>query len=233
MIKRKLPTQIVLELSCSAHRTLGRYIKEGDIWFNQLNPRETPKEIPNKWLIQSTLGLKVWEHENRLPPKHLIITNEDLELAENIKKFYRRLTFDIIAEGESDAFRANIFKIFNSDEITESEIGYIACLPSIYFREKSKDKVKKASMFCDHEYLGIEGSKLFDLDSEILEVNRSRNFDAYNVTAIINNKMATWMSTPELEIGPAVIVRANIKGLNTHQVYNVPVTRLNYVKAAQ
>ena len=232
MDKRKLPTQIVLELACSAHRTLGRYIKEGEVWFNQLNPKETPKEVPNKWLILSTLGLMTdWEKENRLPPKNLIITNEDLQLAVDIRKYYRKLAFDLIAEGES--FRANVFKIFNSEEIVENEIGYLACLPSIYFREKSKDKVKKASMFCDHEYLGIEGSKLFDLDSEILEVKRSKNFDAFNVTAIINNKMATWMSNPELQVGPAVIVRANIKGLNIHQIYNVPVTRLNYVKAAQ
>lgn len=232
MDKRKLPTQIVLELACSAQRTLGRYIKEGEVWFEQLNPRESPKDIPNKWLILSTLGLMTdWERENRLPPKNLVITDDDLQLAVDIRKYYRRLAFDIIAEGES--FKSNVFKIFNSEEIAENEIGFLACLPSIYFRERSKDRVKKASIFCDHEYLGIEGSKLFDLDSEILEVKRSKNYDAYNVTAVINNKMATWMSNPELQVGPAVIVRANIKGLNTHQIYNIPVTRLNYVKAVQ
>ena len=85
----------------------------------------------------------------------------------------------------------------------------------------------------DYYYEFPEGTKLFDLDSEILEVRRSKNYDAYNVTAIICNKMATWMSNPELQVGPAVIVRANIKGLNIHQIYNVPVTRLNYVKVYQ
>lgn len=227
--KTNLPVQTVLELSCSAYRKLGRYIKENEVWFKDLNPKQAPSELPNKLLIQSTLRLFDWT--DRMPPKDLVVTDEDRKLANEIRTFYRRLAFDVIAE--SNSFDSSIFSILNSEEMLENNIGFIAYLPSKYEKEYGRLRVKKTVKSCEEGFLGEIGESFFDLDSEILEVVKSKNFDAFNVTAIINNKMCSWMSKYQLETGPAVIVKAKVKDHSLHWLHHNSVTRLHYVKAAQ
>ena len=41
------------------------------------------------------------------------------------------------------------------------------------------------------------------------------------------------MSKNELKLGPAVVVKAKVKDHAKHWKHETPVTRLNYVKAAQ
>lgn len=114
-----------------------------------------------------------------------------------------------------------------------NELGFIACLPSTLVRDQAEDRIKKTLKTTDEGYLGEVDDRLFDQDCEILEVTRSKNYDAWNVIGLINNKMASWMSKKELAIGPCVIVRANIKEHSRHWKDHFQVTRLNYVKAAQ
>lgn len=224
-----LSVQTVLELACSAQRKLGRYIKEGDFWFQDMDPKTAPTEMPNKWLIKSTLRLMDWSE--RMPPRDLVITDEDRQLANDIRKFYRKLAFAVIAQENS--FESTIFNLLNKTEMDHSNLGFLACLPSMYFKALATKKVEKASRTCDEEFLGAVGSWIGDLDSEIIEVKRSKNFDAWNIIAIIDNKMATWLSNPELTLGPAVIVKAKIKDYSQHWLHKNSVTRLHYVKAAQ
>lgn len=225
----KLCVQNVLELACSAHRKLGRYIKEGEVWIQNVDPKIPPMDLPNKWLIQSTLRLIDWP--DRMPPKDLVITNEDQQLATDIQTFYRRLAFTVIANDNS--FDSTVFSLLNSAEMDHNNIGFLACLPSMYFKALSSQRIEKAARTCDEEFLGAVGSSVNDLDCEIIGVVRSKNFDAWNITAIIDNKMASWLSNPELTLGPAVIVRAKIKDYSQHWLHKNCVTRLHYVKVAQ
>lgn len=225
----KVPVQTVLELACSAQRKLGQYIKEGSVWFKDLDPRLTPTEIPNKWLIQSTLRLMDWK--DRMPPKDLVITDEDRKLADEIREFYRRLAFSVIAD--NDSFESSVFSLLNSHEMYDNNIGFIAYLPAKYQRDVEQKNIKKHSHFCDEGFLGEVDEWLFDLDSEIINVVKSKNFDAYIITALIDNKMCSWMTKYKLDLGPAVIVKAKVKEHSTHWKFNNSMTRLNYVKAAQ
>jgi hypothetical protein len=81
--------------------------------------------------------------------------------------------------------------------------------------------------------LGEVGSQLKDLDCEILESVKSKNFEGYNISAIINNKMASWLGKENLNLGACVIVKAKIKDHSKHWKHGNDVTRLNYVKAVQ
>jgi len=220
--------QTVLELSCAAHRLNGTYIKEHEILFSKTGNRI----YSNKFLILHTLGLPVWNDKDGLPPRHLKILNEDREMADTIRNYFRRLTFAVI-EGSDNVFDSSIHSILNRDEMDSSETGYVAYLPTKYLHEYSENKVEKTSKTCDNLYLGEPDQTLFDLDSEIVEIRRSKNYDAWNITAIINNKMCSWMTNDTLSFGPAVIIRAKIKEHSRHWKYNNKVTRLNYVKAAQ
>ncbi len=135
-------------------------------------------------------------------------------------------------QGDNE-FQTEVNSLLNSPEVPLNKLGFIVCLPSVYKRDFGQRQIEKKVKQIDEGYLAEVGESLMDLDCEILACQRSKNFEGFNVDAIINNKMASWVSNKELELGPAVIVKAKVKGHQEHWKFKNPVTRLNYVKAAQ
>ena len=188
---------------------------------------------PNRDIMEISIGSKrpAVNTDPLLVPKLVSTNMEDKELADEILKFYKRLLFAAI-DGENQ-FQVTLNSLLNSESIAKNNFGFVACLPSVYKRDYAKTQVEKKVKQADMEYLADIGETLLDLDCEVLAVQRSKNFDAFNVDAIINNKMVSWMSKHELKLGPAVIVKAKVKDHAKHWKHETPVTRLNYVKAAQ
>jgi hypothetical protein len=226
MQPKEFPTQQVLELACAAQRTNGSYIKEAENVYADDGVLMYTKQ-PNKILMLVSLDDRVIIHD----VKALKIEPEDVARAEEIQKYYKRLLFAAI-ENEND-FLTTVNSILNSDTVRENQLGYVACLPSVQLKDYIHNEVKKASRRVDEGFLGNEGDTLKDLDCEILEVIKSKNFEGWNVCAIINNKMASWMSQVELKRGPCVIVKAKVKAQGKHWKHGNDETRLNFVKAAQ
>lgn len=225
------PLQTVLELACAAQRVNGSYVKQSETIFATDNVA-VGRKWPNRSLIAVAIGEDKTVYNDPVFQPTLLNTNmEDRELAESIQKFYRRLAFTAI-EG-TDEFRTTLNSLLNGEEVPANKLGFIACLPSQYFRDYARNRMEKLSKTVDHEYLGNVDTVLFDLDCEIIECQRSKNFDAFNIDAVINNKMVSWMSKQSLKQGPCVVIKAKVKAHNNHWKYNNPVTRLNYVKAAQ
>lgn len=226
--------QEVLELACAAQRVNGEYIKQ-DLYFDFDEENKIQrKKFTNRALMAFALGIdsQMWSEcppENR--PPLIRITQEDKDLADTIRHYFRRLIFSAIADDNS--FESNVNQILNSESIAPNNFGFIACLPSVHQRYIASSKVNKASNTCDASYVGSVGEHIADRDCEIIEVFKSKNFEAFNITAIIDNMMVSWMSKFEPQVGPAVVVRAKIKELSTHYRNSNPVTRLNYVKVVQ
>jgi hypothetical protein len=227
---KTFPTQHVLELACAAQRVNGVYLKEPESVYSNDNIYMYTKQT-NKILMLTTVDSAVWTADPKDAPMPLKILPEDTSQAEEIKTYFKRLLFAAI-EGENE-FQTNINSFLSSENIETKNFGYIACLPSVYARDKAHNKVKKAARQVEEGFLGNEGDRLKDLDAEILEVNKSKNFEGWNICAIINNKMASWMSQSELKCGPCVVVKAKVKAQGKHWKHQNDETRLNYVKAAQ
>ena len=227
---KTFPTQQVLELACAAQRINGSYVKDQEHIFADDGKFMYSKQ-PNKILMLFTLDYRIWNGDPKDSPMPLKIMSEDIAQAEEIKTYFKRLLFAAI-EGENE-FQTNINSFLSSENIETKNFGYIACLPSVYARDKTHNKVKKAARQVEEGFLGNEGDRLKDLDAEILEVNKSKNFEGWNICAIINNKMASWMSQAELKCGPCVVVKAKVKAQGKHWKHQNDETRLNYVKAAQ
>jgi len=228
------PTQQILELACAAQRVNGSYIKTQEVIFSneedgQFKPMYTKQ--PNKILMLVTLDPKFWTADPKDQPYPLKVTQEDKDVAEAIKKHYRKLAFSAVAG--TNEFETSVNSILNSETVPVNHFGYVACLPSLHVRDVMQTNVKKAARDADEGWLGEVGEWVMDLDCEILLVQRSKNFDAWNIDATINNKLVSWMSKAELKTGPCVVVKAKVKDLTTHWKHETPVTRLNYVKAAQ
>ena len=227
---KEFPTQQVLELACAAQRVNGSYVKEGENVYAQDGVFMYSKKT-NKMLMLCTLIPNSWTTDPKDAPMPLKILPEDTAQAEEIKKHFRKFLFSAI-EGENE-FQTSINSILSGDLVKQNQFGYVACLPSVYVRDVAQTKVKRAVRQVEEGYLAEIGSTIKDLDAEILSSVKSKNFEGYNIDAIINNKMVSWMNKTDLNLGPAVIVKAKVKDCNKHWKHQNDVTRLHYVKAAQ
>lgn len=232
---RKFPLQQVLELACAAQRVNKEYVKIDGVVIDRTGSdadfTESDFKYANRTLMCIALGTITVTAETTPRPTLLCTTLADQELANDIQKFFRRLVFNVI--GGADEFTTEINALLSSGEVPTNKFGFIACLPSMYRREYAKVQFEKKMESLEDSYLGNVDTVLLDKDCEIIECNRSKNYAAFNISAIIDNKVASWMSSGELKLGPCVVIKAKVKGHNTHWKYNKSVTRLNYVKAFQ
>jgi hypothetical protein len=227
---KEFPTQQVLELACAAQRINGAYIKEEAPVYSEDGAFMYLKHT-NKIQMLCTLEPAIWTADPKDAPMPLKVLSEDTQLAEDIKKHFRKFMFSAI-EGEND-FQTNINTILTGDMVKQNQFGYVACLPSVYHRDVAQSKVKRAARTVEEGYLAEIGTQLRDMDAEIISSVKSKNFEGYNIDAIINNKMVSWMNKTDLTLGPAVIVKAKVKDCNKHWKHQNDVTRLHYVKAVQ
>lgn len=224
MEPKLIPTQLALELSCAAQRVNGEYLRESDQVYDSEGVHLYSKYSNKTYIINTALGSTVEKVK-------VTVLDEDKALAEQIQKYFRRLIFTAVA-GE-EGFMADLFRILNKPEIATNELGFIACLPSVYERELAKNQMTKLVKTLDNVAIGAPGTTLHDLDCEIVGCKKSKNFDAYNVEAIIQNKLVSWFQKNDVKTGPAVLVKGKIKEARTSYNWRITETRLNYVKIAQ
>lgn len=232
-VPKEFNTQDVLELACAAQTWNKDYLKEMTAVYEDNGSIRFWKQ-PNKTHILYSLGATTIPDgtDPRMMPVKLQITDEDREQAEEIRKYYKRLMFAAV-KGDNE-FLTEVNAILNSETVAANKVGYIACLPSVQKRDASRNNVEKRIRSVESGHVAEVGSNLFDKDCEILESKRSNNFDAFNITAIINNKMVTWFSKVDLKLGACVVIKAKVKDHSKHWKHkDIDVTRLNYVKAAQ
>jgi len=227
---REYPCKQILELACAAQRVNGSYIKEGEAVYDEEGKFLFMKPS-NKSMMLTTLDPLLYKGDPKEAPMPLKVLPEDAELAEQIQSHFRKLMFSAI-EGEND-FLVNINSILNSESVKLNQFGYVACLPSVFKRDFVQTKVKKAAKSVDEGFLADVDEWVRDLDVEIISSVKSKNFEGFNIDAIIDNKMVSWMAKTDLKLGPAVLVKGKVKAHNEHWKHKNDVTRLNYVKVAQ
>jgi hypothetical protein len=222
--------QQVLELACAAQRTNGSYIKEDAPVYSEdgafLYLRHT-----NKMQMLCTLDHRHWTADPKDAPMPLKVLAEDAALAEEIKSYYRRLMFAAV-KGDNE-FQTEVNSILNADTMPKNKMGFVACLPSVYARDKTRNDFKRNIKNCEDHYLGEVDSIVVDKDCEIIECSRSKNFDAYNINAIIQGVLVSWFAKQPASLGPAVLQKAKVKEHRHHWLTKKAETRLNYVKIAQ
>lgn len=221
------PATRVLELACAAQRYNNGYIKANDVIVSS-DGKIMDTKHPNKELMVHSLGES--SHGSDAKPFILYITDNDIQLAADIKKYFRKLMFAAVMNDNEFYTTLNI--MFTNNEVPLNKFGYFAALPSVYVRDYAETQFKKKMDSIDPGYIGAVGDELVDKDCEVLEVFRSKQYDAYNVTAIIDNKLVSWMGK-QVNPGPCVVIKARVKGYSEHFKHNVPLTRLNYVRAFQ
>lgn len=226
------PVLAVLEMACAAQRINQDYIKETTPIYSD-DMKILSYKWANKMLMLTSLYPENYRpvHDGDAPPPLLRITDEDKVLAEDIKKYYRKLMFAAV-KGDNE-FQTEVNALLENGQVPVNKFGFIACLPMVYKRDQAKKLFEKRVKEIEDTYLGMPGEIVLDKDCEILESIRSKHYDAFNILAIIDNKMVSWMGKADLKLGPCVVQKAKIKEHSRHWKNQNKVTRLNYVKAFQ
>ena len=229
-MSKNFPVQEVLELACAAQRINGEYLKESEGVYDSEGKFLYVKNT-NKMLMLITLDPTLWTADPATQPLPLKVTEEDQQQADAVRKYFRKFMFGAIA-GEND-FQTEVNSILSADTVEQRRFGFVACLPSVMERDIKRTEIKRSLRDCDNEALADVDKTVFDLDCEVIEVKRSNNFDAWNINAIINNKIVSWFSKVELKTGPCIVQKAKVKAHGENWITKKVETRLNYVKAAQ
>lgn len=228
---KEFPLQEVLELACAAQRFNNEYLKTTESVFNTEGKFMYMKHA-NKVLVRK--ALKLVDPNNvalEFAPQDIFVEDADREYAIEIQKYFKRLMFAAV-KGDNE-FQMEVNSLLTLAVVPENKIGFIACLPSVYRRDSAANQIEKRLRTLDNEYLAEINSSIFDKDCEILASQRSKNFDAWNIDAIIDNKMVSWFSKVDMKVGPCVVIKGKVKDHSNHWKYKNPVTRLNYIKAVQ
>lgn len=229
MAEKEYEVQKVLELACAAQRVNNGYLKDVDIVYSSDGAAMSYKQT-NKTLISVSIGAQDWVGDHH--PGILKLTRADVEMTEEIRQYYKRLAFTVMANPE-DSFQVEILQLLNTKMMPRVKFGFIACLPSTYLRDKAKNDVAKHLRRIDEGYIADPGEVLDDKDCEIIEAKWNDKFNCWSIMAIIDNRLATWFSKRQLLLGPCVVIKAKVKDHREHWQTKVAETHLNYVKAFQ
>ncbi len=223
------PVQQMLELACAAQRYNNDYCKSNEVMYSN-DGKVMGYKYSNKMLMLFTLDPSRRSDTNPeyLPPV-LTVTEEDKSKVEDIRNYYRRLMFSVMAQPDNE-FLQEIHNLLNKEIMSENKIGFAACLPSTYARDTQRNDVNKILKKCVNSYLGDPDTKLIDLSATVIDCTRSKNFDAFNVLAIVDNKLVSWFSRVPIRLGDLIITSAKIKANSEHWLSKKHETRLNYVK---
>jgi len=223
------PVQQALELACAAQRYNQSYQKESEpLWTD--DGKAMGYKHSNKMLMLWTLDerRRIGQDPQHLPPM-IQVNDQDRLLTEDIRTYYRRLMFSVLAQPENQ-FLQEILSLLNKETMNENKLGFIACLPHVYEKDRKRNDITKIIRECDNNYLGSKESKLMNLEATIVDCERSKNYDAYNILAIVDNKLASWFSKFPIRQNKVEIVSAKVKDNNQNWLTKKAETRLNYVK---
>ena len=223
------PVQQILELACAAQRHNGVYNKETSPVYSD-DFKIMGYKFSNKMLMLRAVSYI--DFDNGAIPDDITVTEEDKRLTEEIRSYYRRLMFSVLANSDN-TFQQEILSLLNKEMMSSNKVGFIACLPSAYERDCKRSNMSKTLRECDNLYLSPIDSKIFDVEAKIIDCTRSKNFDAFNITAIIDNKVVSWFSKKVIDTPEVRIKMAKVKGHQQHWISKKYETRLNYVKVIE
>lgn len=226
------PVQEILELACAAQRINQSYLKENTPVYTE-DFQIVSYKFSNKMMMLWTVDpeTKVW-NGGGIGPDKLVVTEDDKALTDEIRSYYRRLMFGVLADPDN-SFQQEVFSLLSKQMMPSNKFGFIACLPSVYERDHKKTTIGKMLKECDDSYLSAIDSKVSNIEARIVDCTRSKNYDAYNITAIADNKIISWFSKKTIDMPTVNIQMAKVKGHQQNWISKKYETRLNYVKVRE
>jgi hypothetical protein len=222
--KKMYKTQEVLAVAFAAQAKNGGYVKVTE----RFNEPENKTRFANKELVK----LHYSEPSQWIPPDHipLTVTEDDYENVDIAVKHFRRYTLGVIGD-QLTGFQKDVFEAVNSDEVDGGKLGVLAYVPELVKREVEENKFKKLlrTQYHASQDVGKEGD---DIEGVFKIINRfySEQWQSYNYIADYMGNLVSFMNKYDHAVGDHKKFKAKVKGHGKNRTFEVPETRLNYVK---
>ena len=154
------------------------------------------------------------------------LTDEDKELGEEVRSYFKGLMFQIISGKKLNDFLNTALTIANRDIIEDKfDIAVIASLPQSYEKAKGMDNAMNKIRFASGGYAGAVGEKI-TCNVEILKVIFSQRWNSFVVNAINDQEQVLFFFTGkgQFTAGQTMKIQGKVKAHRDNQ------TQLNYVK---
>lgn len=153
------------------------------------------------------------------------ITDADREQGEDVRRYYKSLTFKLISGDHLSEFDNTALKIAQTDMIFSTyDIAVITSLPSCSERGRQRDAINNRIKFEGGGFIGTVGSKV-TVDLEVLKCNYSQNWGVYYITGMTANKEVVFFGHKNSRnVGEKIRVTGNVKA------HRDDSTQLNRVK---
>lgn len=220
---RKWPTLLAVTVACAIHRQKG-FTSVSSYTFNE--PSDDSRWT-NKDILSYTLVPEIASKDFKI----MIKTKPcDLEEAEAIIKYYRRLSFGVMSEQITE-YMNRVFQITQSEEVSFADFGVLASVPSVYQKEVTAKETIECIKTTLPEHLGKEGDSV-TLDVVIIDARFVKQIDCWSHEAVTStNHFVSFLSkTKLLERKATARIRGKVKNHTEHFKTKTPETRLNYVK---
>lgn len=154
-----------------------------------------------------------------------LISEVDRMTGDDIRMYYKGLTFKILQGIKLNDFDNTAMTIANRDSIESMyDVAVIASLPSCYLRAKARDDANARVRDADGGYISSPGNKV-TLDIEVVKCIYSRNYNTYFVTGLTDNNQAVFFSYKNgIDNGKRIKITGTVKA------HRDDSTQLNRVK---
>lgn len=158
------------------------------------------------------------------------VTESDVEQAEAIVKYYRRLSFGVIGDSLND-YMNRIFAITQKDQITLNDLGVLASVPYVYDKEISEKEIVGQIKNAEESYIGKPGETV-TLNIKYIQTKFLPKLNCFAHTAITDtNHLVNFLNKIELgKPGVTNKIKAKVKNHSVNYHTKRPETQLNYVK---
>jgi len=205
---------VVWAAACAAQRINGEYLKEGR------NIMGEQGEVLSTTPRNRDIMVEFMHNPDRL-------TEEDVEQAKTVRKYYQAFTFKILKGIKLSEFDNTAMLIANRDIIDSNyDVAVIASLPSCYERGVKRDNVNQRVKFATGGFIGRVGDKV-NVTVEILKTNYSQQWNTNYVTGITSDDQAVFFAYNHInnvEIGKTYTFFGTVKAHRDN------LTQLNRVK---
>ncbi len=212
----------VLTMACAIHRLEG-FTSSSSITFSDTNKRTwTSKEHLSYQLVPEIAGEEY---------KVLInVTQDDVDNAQAIIHYYRRLTFGVIADNLGD-YMQRVFANTQTPEVRFKDFAVVASVPNTYYKEMEKKKLEKEVRSTRQDHLGTVGETM-TIDVRYIGVRFIPKLTCFGHDAITSTGyLVNFLSKQKLaEVGATQKIRAKIKAHGVNFITKTKETQLNYVK---
>jgi hypothetical protein len=220
----------VLATAVAAFKYNGGYFKTTEMITDEQDASKYHYRHSNKDILRNQFLLDYYSSSSK--PPLMKVTDEDHQMANDIREYSKKEIFKCIANDTS--YATSLYQCLNKEKASPQDFGFIASAPFYYQNSKNKDffnaKMKEIDGITTH--VGTTGAKIYLDNFEIIRSNKSNNYPGWVVMGVCDNNLFLFFTRNHFIGKRALGDKINIEGIIKDHIMEksvTPMTKLNKV----